>query len=117
MRIMLLLLLLIGLVAGPVLCGPSPALATQAEHVSVTHAFDSHARDSHARDSHARDSHALDACDDQTQPPIAAGSPLVLALPPLAAVDLWLAPAAALHLLGNALTPHGAVQLRTPLRL
>ncbi len=112
MRIMLLLLLLIGLVAGPVLCGPSPALATQAEHVSVTHAFDSH-----ARDSHARDSHALDACDDQTQPPIAAGSPLVLALPPLAAVDLWLAPAAALHLLGNALTPHGAVQLRTPLRL
>ncbi len=107
MRIMLLLLLLIGLVAGPVLCGPSPALATQAEHVSVTHAFDSH----------ARDSHALDACDDQTQPPIAAGSPLVLALPPLAAVDLWLAPAAALHLLGNALTPHGAVQLRTPLRL
>lgn len=101
MRIMLLFLLLIGLVAGPVLCGPSLALAAHADQVGVGRALDTH---------------AIDACDDQAQPPATAGSPLVLAAPSLTAVDVGLAPAA-LHLLGNALIPHSPVHRRTPLRL
>ncbi len=101
MRITL-FLLLIGVAFGPALCGPSPVLGAHADQASVTHAFDAH---------------ALDACDDQTQPPVTVGSPLVLAPTLLAAVDLRLAPATALPLLGDAFTPHGSVQLRTPLRL
>ncbi len=101
MRITLFLLLL-GLAFGPVLCGPSPALAAHADQTSVTHAFGTH---------------ALEACDEQAQPPATAGSPLVLAPTLLAAVDLRVAPAAALRLLGNAFAPRGSVQLRTPLRL
>jgi hypothetical protein len=101
MRITL-FLLLTGLVFWPVLCGPSPALAAHADEASVTHTVDPH---------------AVDACGDQEQPPVTTGSPLVLAPPALAGVDLRLVPAGAMPLLGNAFTPHGAVQRRTPLRL
>lgn len=95
-----LFLLLIGLAFGPVLCGPSPVLAAHADQASVIHAVDTH-----------------DACDGEAQPAATAGPPPVLAATRVAAVDLRLVPPAALPRLANAFTPHGAVQLRTPLRL